>query len=456
MSENFLTCVLLSAGAPNQFPMEPISAANLPRVNAGGVSWPRFPDTIRMRCVPAMTYLATTFDIEALVPNPAERRLTLRLLTYWKLLRGNRRYPLLRNFEASAVLGFDRYGFMVDVFECRDKPTLQYVGTTLTADCGVDLAHLPTSEIPNLSLLSHGVAHLSDMLEKTEPVWCEGEYVNSCSVELMYRSIMLPFSNDGDSVDFIIGAVNCTIKSAKAAAAEKAEMDLQLQSSETGPAGAAKESTVLVAEQSPLALADRLEKCRVFARAVGLAESRSRQSLYRALDEMYGLYFDAAASPTAYAMLLQEFEIKDSPKAPFLPLLKLVFGVDYCKSRLGEYSTALSYARRVAVEPDGLRAFLEAQEDGVKGCVRAERAARRVETGTRKDVNDQAREILRRAPAIGRIDAAADNDSEFVLLLGRRASDAGTGTEVVRILDEKVSVVDAILNRAARKMRQED
>ena len=77
------------------------------------------------------------------------------------------------------------------------------------------------------------------------------------------------------------------------------------------------------------------------------------------------------------------------------PVVKLVFGADYDKTRLAEFAAALSWARREALPQGSFAATLEAQEGGLKAVVRAERRARR--PVAEADPVEEARARLREA-----------------------------------------------------------
>ena len=122
------------------------------------------------------------------------------------------------------------------------------------------------------------------------------------------------------------------------------------------------------------------------------------------------------------------------------PIVKLVFGVDYDKARLTEFAAALSWARRESVAVDGLRAYLESFEGGLKGLVQAERRARRPEP--RPDRAEQIKAALRSAPAFARV--AMATSEEFVLILARR--EAGGEVSLLGPLADP-----ALTERAIRK-----
>ena len=71
--------------------------------------------------------------------------------------------------------------------------------------------------------------------------------------------------------------------------------------------------------------------------------------------------------------------MKAQARAPMTPIVKLVFGIDYDKTRLTEFAAALSNAQRNAVPESGFLAFIESQPGGLKALVAAERQARRPE-----------------------------------------------------------------------------
>ena len=66
-----------------------------------------------------------------------------------------------------------------------------------------------------------------------------------------------------------------------------------------------------------------------------------------------------------------------------------------------------------------------------------------------------ARGILRQAPAIGQIADADPGKGEFVVMLGRRAADDDGSIDVLRVLDEKRSAVEAIVKRTAKTIAKE-
>ena len=110
-------------------------------------------------------------------------------------------------------------------------------------------------------------------------------------------------------------------------------------------------------------------------------------------------------------------------RAPFTPIVKLVFGAGYDKTRLTEFAAALQFAQRHAV-PMGCLADLLAKQDGdLKGLVAAERRAKKLAAGLELAASAvDPRTRLRSARKKDLSEFAGVGD-EFVLLVGRREAD---------------------------------
>jgi hypothetical protein len=190
-------------------------------------------------------------------------------------------------------------------------------------------------------------------------------------------------------------------------------------------------------------LADRLWAARETAEAVKSADGRSRAALYRALSQAYDFAVTAREYPEDYAELLEESGMKAQARAPMTPIVKLVFGIDYDKTRLTEFASALSFAQRQQVAGGGFQALLEAQPGGLKALVAAERQARRPERKSDTS-SDKARAKLRSAAPLRLTEI--DGEEEFSLVLARRSADGGYEAVAV-VRDEKM--VERAIRRAA-------
>ena len=146
------------------------------------------------------------------------------------------------------------------------------------------------------------------------------------------------------------------------------------------------------------------------------------------------------AHPDEYAILLEDSGLKAQDRAPMTPIVKLVFGAHYDKTRLTEYAAALRYAKQAGIEKGSFADYLENHDGGLKAIVYAERDARNPKKKTSDIIvqNDDILERLRNAPSrkLADIDTG---DEEFVVLVARR-DDSGQLSIVGPVLgDQKLT-----------------
>jgi len=396
-------------------------------------------------------------------PNPEigsdERRMHVRAYNYWVSLLDGRDFPSIEDLEPADLSDFSAHSVLLD-FTCgRDNPATPYIGSAIRSECDLQDGIKSIAEVPSRSLLSRLTDHYMQIIANRAPVGFEAEFLNQRGLPICYRGILMPFSSDGDTIDFIYGVINW--KQGEESASPQvivprlapvgdqlpAEDDV-LELAEPIAAPLAQASSEAEADDEPAielapdaGLADRLWAARETAEAVKSADHRSRAALYRALSQAYDFALAAETEPDDYAELLEESGMKAQARAPMTPIVKLVFGIDYDKTRLTEFAAALSHAQRLSVGTGGLLGLIERFPGGLKGVVAAERQARRPEPKP-DAVGDTARERLRAATAL-QLETLA-SDQEFNLVVTRRRAD-GTHEAVALIAD------DAMLQRAIRK-----
>ena len=397
-----------------------------------------------------------------------ERRMHVRAYNYWVSLLDGRDYPSIEDLEPANLSDFAAHSVLLDFTGGRDDPATSYIGAAVREECGLADDVQTISDIPSRSLLSRLTDHYLQIIANRAPVGFEAEFVNQKGVPICYRGILMPFSSDGDTIDFIYGVINW--KRAESADASTpvvptvAASELEPEEpAEFVPYAAepsqAEEEQATWSDDEPLelgadeflvpettldegaGLGDWLSVARETAEEVKSADHRSRAALYRALGRAYDFAIAAQRDPDDYAELLEESGVKAQARAPMTPIVKLVFGIEYDKTRLTEFASALSYAQRQQVEVGGFETLIEKQPGGLKALVAAERQAKRPEprTDTRAE---KARERLRTAEPVSL--QSLPGDEEFCLVLTRRGTD-GTHQPVAVISDP------ALVDRAIRK-----
>ena len=384
-----------------------------------------------------------------------ERRMQVRAYNYWASLLVDRAYPSVEDLDLEGA-DFGPYSVLLDFTQGIENPGIAFLGERLRDESQIDEDVHYISQIPGRSLLSRLTDHYLQIIANRAPIGFEAEFVNDRGTTIMYRGILLPFSSDDDTIDFIMGVINWK----EAVPADQAE-ELQLSVEQalrsapplTAPVpvwadgpdsehldddvaadvlpGFAGLGTDPFADASDPAnddelsadpghdaeLADWLALARETAERAIAADSRSRGALYQAVGKAWDFALAAEEQPEAFAALLDDAGLAVQDRAPMTPVVKLVFGAAYDKTRLAEYACVLGHAWEEGVGRGELAAYLDRYPGGLKGLVKDARARRKPaqDDGER---TDEKLEALRRAhPAL--ILEHDAGDAEFVVLIAR-------------------------------------
>ena len=400
-----------------------------------------------------------------------ERRMQVRAYNFWTSQLSDGNYPNVEELDPESVEDFRDYSVLLDFTSGVENPSIQFLGEALRMECGVPAEIGYLDEVPPRSLLSRITDHYMQIIANRAPIGFEAEFVNDRGVNIMYRGILLPYSSDDDTIDFIYGVINW-----KEAAAAELVSALQLEVEDAladlpqhrehvpvwadGPVGGALEAAdediddalelgafvEEAAEPSEGAeLADWLDAARNSANVAAENDVRGRDALYRAIGRAYDFSLAAVRHAQDYADLLADAGLKVQERAPMTPVVKLIFGAGYDKTRLTEFAAALDYAHRNIVGQGKLADLLSNHDGGLKAVVQAERRARKVEKGGHVAPVTAAdpRPRLRSARARELIEFAQGSE-EFVVLVARRDAD---GSVVLVGAIEDAKLTDQVLAR---------
>ncbi len=389
-----------------------------------------------------------------------ERRMHVRAYNYWVSLLDGRDYPSIEDLDPASVVDFAPNSVLLDFTSGRGDPATPYVGAAIRAECGLPDDIKQITQVPSRSLLSRLTDHYLQIIANRAPIGFEAEFVNQRGHSICYRGILMPFSSDGDTIDFIYGVINWKDVGEASSVDRPMVAALAPIAPSIEPKSVEPDSPAhLIWEDGPLAdtdvadaisvtevdeesgLADHLSAARESADICKAADGRSRIALYRALGMAYDFAIAAKRVPDDYAEILADAGVKAQARAPMTPVVKLVFGADYDKARLTEFAAALSNGERRQIAFGGFQSFVETQIGGLKRLVAEERDARRP-AGKSDDKGDAARDALRNAPTIPLSDLPTN--AEFALVLTRRGAD-GVHHPVAVISDDK------LLDRAIRR-----
>lgn len=519
-----------------------------------------------------------------------ERRMQVRAYNHWAGLLGERLFPLIDDLDPANQPDFGPYSVLLDFSAGIENPVVRFLGEKLAQECGGQGVIRRVSDVPPRSLLSRITDHYMQILANQAPIGFEAEFVNQRGIAILYRGILLPYSSNGETIDFIYGVINwkevadqlmadellleidqalelgseyeiapepqrraadpvtdwadspareaagsfaprpaaipgtatqspaetsgedgvtlarfadyaldaedenydeeegeeetasysfASLIDYVAAPAKKAidpaslpydpaaDADLAAPSGSSLKAGcdnadgagfapragglaAAPDADAFACElPADAGLAEWLAAARALAHAACASEERSRRALYAAISRAYDFSLAAAAAPQEYVKLLAQNGLAMQQRAPMTPVVKLVFGPDYDKTRLTEYAAVLAHAHRLGLERGSLARFLEKAEGGIKGVVKAERRLRREQQGLaikpQRGIRAALAEKLRALQA-RTLETLAGEGPEFALVMVRR--DGAGKLAVLGELPEDV----AQLERAAKHL----
>ena len=555
-----------------------------------------------------------------------ERRMQVRAYNHWASLLEDRNLPSIEDLDPENLPDFGPHSVLLDFSSGIEDPGITFLGDKLALECDIGDGELNTlADVPARSLLSRITDHYMQIIANQAPIGFEAEFVNQRGRTIAYRGILLPYSSDDDTIDFIYGVINWKeLADAKASDELLLEIDQALEPklapgpafdagapltdwadgpgavpandmaddedelrAEDYPASAfaahyegipdvddslpvpsfglgaddaddeeddeqpsrgpqfgsllkmpiqlspkprelaevsfdddfadresvlpgpvlpqayepegyepdayqpamdapgayehgalelsafedpaepapepllpqaheledtlAADTAIELAEVEPseMELGDWLASARELAIAARGSEERTRETLYEAIGRAYDFSLAAAEQPAEFEEILADSGLTMQDRAPMTPVVKLVFGADYDKTRLTEYAAALTHARRLELPRGSLGEYLGNAEGGLKGMVAAERRLRKEAAGKAVEPADAPRlalaRKLRAMPGQG-FESIEPEGSEFALVLIRRTDEG----EVVMLGEVPDDV--ALVERAARRL----
>lgn len=413
----------------------------------------------------------TVDDNQALDIGTDERRMQVRAYNHWVSLLNGRAYPAIEDLDPESIIDFGPHSVLLDFTAGIEDPAIRFLGASLREECHLDADVTHIGQVPGRSLLSRLTDHYLQIIANCAPIGFEAEFTNSRGHNTMYRGILMPFSSDNDTIDFIYGVINWKeLVSVDEQAALEAEVAKAVRAAPPPPppsaiwadgpsAGFGGDTNAPAATETPeddglpvldltgiaTVLADQLMLAQQSAAAFRAADTRSRAALYRALGRAYDFAHATAADPTGFADLLNRSGLVAQARAPMTPIVKLVFGLDYDKTRVTEFATVLSHAAETGVPEGGLIDYLDSVEGGIKGVVKAARSLRR--PVTKPDTAGQARRKLAEHPVLARIAMPTRAVAgDYVLLLAR--ADGQGSLDIVASIDNAAALTDRAIRLA--------
>lgn len=151
-------------------------------------------------------------EVSEALPSGLERRLVLRLLSYWRELCGERCYPSFADVDPAAIHDMWDSAFVIEVVGHEQDPVIRHAGAEFVASSPVPLNGVRLSAVPSDTLARHALSYVQAVIAKGVPISRGGEFVRQTAngpIRVLYRSILMPMSDDGESISGLLGAANC-------------------------------------------------------------------------------------------------------------------------------------------------------------------------------------------------------------------------------------------------------
>ncbi len=137
-----------------------------------------------------------------------ERRMHVRAYNYWVSLLGNRTLPSIEDLNPEDTEDFSAHSVLLDFSMGLENPAILYLGSALRDECGITGPIERVDEVPARSLLTRLTDHYLQIIANAAPVGFEAEFINQRDASIRYRGILMPFSSDDETIDFIYGVIN--------------------------------------------------------------------------------------------------------------------------------------------------------------------------------------------------------------------------------------------------------
>lgn len=395
-----------------------------------------------------VSYLAMESVFTAPEIGRDERRMQVRAYNHWLAAVRDGELPPIEELHPERLDDLGPSAVLVDLTLGLARPAIIFLGDRLASECGEDREIFGLGDVPQRSLLSRLTEHCLDVVANRAPVGFEAEFVNRAGTSILYRSMLLPYSSDGTSVDFVFGVISWKEEDRPpplAAARIEAEPEPLEQNADSqtcspprqGGAGGGGSTPMPYPHpnpslsecgfrgsdnrcDAPVSLADLLASARQLAAEATLSEQRSHRALYAAIARLLDCALVARRDPQGLATLIGASGLPWQERAPLVALARLAFGPAWPRSRLSEIGRALDCALRRGLDGAGLQGLLEATPGGLKGLISAERRRdQRRPTATRTAIRPRLARKLNAIPA----SASLQDLGEFALLVARRNRD---------------------------------
>lgn len=140
----------------------------------------------------------------------SEQRMTFRLLSYWNRVRGSKSMPSLSDINIQEIPEVYHFTFTIALGADESEHSFQYFGPELASVFGQDYTGYTLQEALNDVIVNNTIGFYDKVMAEGKPHSESSEFFSE-GREVRYRSIILPLSSNGETIDFLIGTTNYKI-----------------------------------------------------------------------------------------------------------------------------------------------------------------------------------------------------------------------------------------------------
>lgn len=142
---------------------------------------------------------------------PQEQRLTFRLLSYWNRIKADRTYPSLAEMKVSEMAELWHHMFSIRIGICEHEHSFSYFGAELVAIFGTNFTSDNVQDaLQQNTRLEHTIGYYPKVI-KTGAPQSDSDSFHLEGCEVRYRSLIVPLSSDGKTIDYLLGTTNYKI-----------------------------------------------------------------------------------------------------------------------------------------------------------------------------------------------------------------------------------------------------
>ncbi len=135
--------------------------------------------------------------------------MVLRLLSQWREWCGEDQYPSFTDVDPTQIAEIWDYCFVLDIVGHEENPVVRTVGSELQNYHPEAVRNRALSDVTAGSLIEHAASYYQEILHRGVPISRGGEFIKYDGMKVLYRSIIMPMSDDGINVSGLLGAANC-------------------------------------------------------------------------------------------------------------------------------------------------------------------------------------------------------------------------------------------------------